>query len=219
MQLLAFVVLALTSSTVRAIQIIEKYPHSEESDAETDSIECTRDTWTDVNKARHLAKCRPRERLITLRPDPGYDLYPSMILVNRCHGACHHTLECLPIKTKKKEVIVYKTKIDYYKQQGFTCDVVYVEEHTECRCGCKVMKRHCKENQVYNEQNCSCECKDEKAMRDCNNQENMMWDKRECKCSCTKEVEECSTGLEWVPSLCRCAKVMPYWMENSMNYT
>jgi len=33
-----------------------------------------------------------------------------------------------------------------------------------------------------------------------------LWDQKACKCGCRKE-EDCTTGLYWVPSLCRYVKL------------
>lgn len=35
---------------------------------------------------------------------------------------------------------------------------VVVEEHTKCKCDCRIKQKDCKLNQVYIESQCKCEC-------------------------------------------------------------
>ncbi|XP_029674616.1 vascular endothelial growth factor A-like [Formica exsecta] len=143
--------------------------------------------------------CVPRRTLVKLIPQPGYIFYPNYAPVKRCSGFCPHNKLCMPVQTDVKRIVV---RMDGYNSSE--CYHVLVEEHVKCKCQCSVKQSHCNTHQVYSENNCACECKNR---RKCNEERQMVWNENLCKCICNKE-EICSSGLEWVPSLCRCAKIM-----------
>ncbi|XP_011266816.1 vascular endothelial growth factor A [Camponotus floridanus] len=144
--------------------------------------------------------CVPRRTLVKLIPQPGYIFYPNYAPVNRCSGFCPKNKLCMPVKKDIKKIIV---RMDGYNSSE--CYHVLIEEHVKCKCQCSVKQNHCNVHQIYSENNCACECKNR---RTCNEERQMIWNEKLCKCMCNKPEEICSSGLEWVPSLCGCAKIM-----------
>ncbi|XP_043252894.1 balbiani ring protein 3-like [Colletes gigas] len=167
--------------------------------------ECRR-TRTEFNKEMKDVKCMPRQSLQRITSTSGHIYFPAMISLNKCDGFCGNNLLCLPIATKRKRVLVKRT-IDL-TSTTMSCHYIYVQEHTECRCRCSVMKEDCNENQVYDEYNCECKCINMEERAICNRLKNMVWDAEKCKCTCLMPEEVCSTGWAWIPSMCRCAKIM-----------
>ncbi|XP_076641500.1 uncharacterized protein LOC143352691 [Halictus rubicundus] len=170
-----------------------------------DVTEC-RGTAMQFSASMKEAKCVPRKSLVTLTPKLGSFYIPNVVSVNRCGGFCGDHLSCMATETRLREFLVRSTRNVLFREQK--CHRVYVKEHVRCRCRCSVMKEHCNEHQSYNEDKCECECMDPLREVACSLEKNMVWNRQNCECSCGKPKEECSTGLEWIPSLCRCAKVM-----------
>ncbi|XP_008549908.1 uncharacterized protein LOC103572877 isoform X2 [Microplitis demolitor] len=126
--------------------------------------------------------------------------------MDRCDGRCgHESQSCMPIETVSTRVLVQRMQIGSLHSP---CWEIQVEKHTRCKCDCQLMSSDCNSRQKYNQDDCTCECSNIKEMLDCSLKEDMFWNHDTCRCSCLAEEETCSTGLMWIPSLCRCAKVM-----------
>ncbi|KAL0272697.1 UNVERIFIED_CONTAM: hypothetical protein PYX00_005569 [Menopon gallinae] len=84
-------------------------------------------------------------------------------------------------------------------------EIFPVQRHTKCRCLCRKQPEDCHPSQVYNESSCSCECTNQDAERKCKaqRQNNKIWNKDICSCQCREELE-CSTGLYFDTTTCRC---------------
>ncbi|KAH0951066.1 hypothetical protein HN011_000876 [Eciton burchellii] len=144
--------------------------------------------------------CVPRPTLVKLIPERGYTFYPDYAIINRCKGFCPNSKSCFPVKTNAKNIIVRRTS--YNSSQ---CYRVSVEEHIKCKCICSVMEHHCSNYHIYSEDNCACECMNR---AECDESRQMVWDEKMCKCMCNKPTEICASGLEWLPSRCRCVHVV-----------
>ncbi|KAL6259194.1 hypothetical protein P5V15_009113 [Pogonomyrmex californicus] len=160
-----------------------------------------------LNAQMKEVMCVPRHTMVKLIPQPGNIFYPNYASVKRCGGFCPRNKSCMPVQTNIKKIFV---RMDSYN----SCYHVLLEEHTKCKCQCSVKKHHCNINQVYSEDNCACECMNKK---ECNKARHMVWDEKLCKCTCNKPEEICTSGLEWVPSRCGCAKVMEAYQEIKSN--
>jgi hypothetical protein len=55
--------------------------------------------------------------------------------------------------------------------------------------------------QEYDRPACMCKCMNMDEKEECEKSDRL-WDQKACKCRCIKE-EDCTTGLYWVPTLCR----------------
>ncbi|XP_076281886.1 vascular endothelial growth factor A-A-like [Lasioglossum baleicum] len=184
---------------------VECAPPKDDDIFADDMTGCT-GTRMKISASMKEAKCMPRKSLVTLTPKIGISYIPNVVSVNRCGGFCANNLSCMPTETILRDFVVRSTR--NVPREAMKCHRVYVKEHLRCKCRCKVMKEHCNEQQWYNENKCACECVDHLKEFACDLQKNMVWQPEKCKCTCVKPEEECSTGLEWIPSLCKCAKVM-----------
>ncbi|XP_072756490.1 uncharacterized protein [Anoplolepis gracilipes] len=190
------IICALTITWIYAIEAM--WYESDLRAHEGEVVECA-GRRMQLNYQMKEVTCIPRRTLVKLIPQPGYTFYPNYVSVKRCSGFCPKNKSCMPVRKDMKKIIV---RMDGYNSNQ--CYHVLVEEHDKCKCQCNVKPNHCKFYQVYSEDNCACECNNR---RKCNEERQMVWSEKLCECICNKE-EICSTGLEWVPSLCRCAKIM-----------
>ncbi|XP_011684564.1 PREDICTED: vascular endothelial growth factor A-like [Wasmannia auropunctata] len=154
----------------------------------------------EINQLMKEAICMPRPTLEKLIPQSGYTFYPNYASVMRCSGSCTRNKSCMPVRKNIRNITVRRVGLDLSE-----CYHVAVEDHIKCKCQCSVTRNHCNIHQVYSEDNCACECQNR---TECDKARGMVWNEKLCKCTCNKEEEICSSGLEWVPSRCGCAKVM-----------
>lgn len=105
---------------------------------------------------------------------------------------------------------------------------VVVEEHTKCKCDCRVKEGDCKRNQIYIKSQCKCECTNfddhskclavnpcypinvqcNVSMNEFRLQDNSkIWDSDDCTCRC-RDSKECTTGTFFDESTCRCIGVI-----------
>ncbi|XP_067002581.1 vascular endothelial growth factor A [Anabrus simplex] len=147
---------------------------------------------------------RPLEAVVKLVPDDdNYEFLPSHVRVKRCFGSCSAAQACLPRQTKPVKVMV---RLLDRVTNTITCGTVEVEEHSSCMCSCAVMEKHCTKLQVYKPKDCMCECLNVEEKDKCLIEGNI-WNTNRCSCECD-QLQECSTGMVWVPSHCRCMRVM-----------
>ncbi|XP_033334237.2 uncharacterized protein LOC117225041 [Megalopta genalis] len=155
----------------------------------------------------HETDCMPRDTFVKLKPKLGFSYHPDIVKTKVCTGFCDTRVTCIATETKTREVPILA--VNHGMSGDDYCYNITIEEHTMCKCLCTMMEHHCNKDQTYDEDNCSCECNANKSDRwKCERQENMMWDDEKCMCSCNKVTEECSSGYYWVPSECRCMKLM-----------
>lgn len=174
--------------------------------------------------------------IVPLRPDNAVDdptiiYYPSCTRVQRCSGCCSHKLlSCQPTIVEKKTFQVTKaqytggTKLTYKGKE-----LIIVEEHKKCKCGCAIQDRDCNQFQKYDASQCKCYCTNladqTKCLKVCwtfflllilfkNNRfffcglqdsDIKIWD-NSCTCQC-KEVKDCTTGSHFDHNLCQCIEV------------
>ncbi|XP_035741958.1 uncharacterized protein LOC118450355 [Vespa mandarinia] len=157
------------------------------------------------------ANCMPELQAVSLRQEnrPSTFYYPSCTRIKRCGGCCgHYLLTCQPVASEIRnfEVIVSEIGEDLqvtYKGK----EIVALEEHTKCKCDCKVKPEHCNEKQVYERDECKCACINTDEEEKCKANNNIkLWDSEVCTCAC-REIEECSTGSYFDHNTCRCQRV------------
>ncbi|XP_014605700.1 PREDICTED: vascular endothelial growth factor C-like [Polistes canadensis] len=157
------------------------------------------------------AGCMPENQTISLRPENKFSTfyYPSCTRVKRCGGCCgHYLLSCQPIETETRnfEVIVSELNSDLqvtYRNR----EIIPVEEHTKCKCDCKIKAEHCNEKQSYRRDECRCVCVNIDEENKCKaNGGVKIWDSETCTCAC-RESEICSTGFYFDNNTCRCRQV------------
>ncbi|XP_015185303.1 PREDICTED: vascular endothelial growth factor C [Polistes dominula] len=157
------------------------------------------------------AGCIPENQTVSLRPENKFSTfyYPSCTRVKRCGGCCgHYLLSCQPIETETRnfEVIVSELNADStvsYKNK----EIIPIEEHTKCKCDCKIKAQHCNKKQAYRRNECSCVCMNIDEENKCKaNKAVKIWDSETCTCAC-RENEICSTGFYFDNNTCRCRQV------------
>ena len=91
------------------------------------------------------------------------------------------------------------------------CDIVTLEEHISCTCGCKVTEGDCN-HQIHNfvPRECKCLCSDTDAKMACHTQQ-FYWDETSCSCLCLprNQWRTCHTGYVFNPSseICACVSI------------
>ena len=89
------------------------------------------------------AGCNPESTTIDLRPgninDPNEDIFPHCTRALRCGGCCSHDLlACQPIEIEMKPLSIIKWRLsDLGDIEYGGKEVIEVEMHTKCECGCK----------------------------------------------------------------------------------
>ncbi|XP_046420178.1 balbiani ring protein 3-like isoform X2 [Neodiprion fabricii] len=148
--------------------------------------------------------CRVHDRIVDLKPIPGYRFVPSKVSVKRCDGYCKTGFSCEPIETRMTEVYV-DLKPLFGRRRMKQCAVVRVEEHVSCRCMCEKTETDCNKRQMFDKKNCKCECKAETENKmKCEEQKEMRWDKDDCSCKCMMMSMQCSTNRTWDEAACKC---------------
>ncbi|XP_023718401.1 vascular endothelial growth factor A-A [Cryptotermes secundus] len=161
---------------------------------------------SNFNKGMMDSTCsQPRDTVVPIISDePGIQYIPSTVVVKKCAGACLHQLSCIPTEKKMVPFSVRRHR----EGESITCGTIYVEEHVRCKCNCRVMESHCiPEKQEYDRRACMCRCMNMDEKEECE-KSGRLWDQKACKCQCIKEHDDCTTGHYWVPTLCRCMRMM-----------
>lgn len=157
------------------------------------------------------AKCIPALEPVSLKidEDPSSLYFPSCTRIMRCGGCCTHGgLSCQPVQhvDRNFEVMVVSVRSDAtlsYKEKR----IVSLEEHTKCKCDCRIKQEHCNEKQSYVQPECRCRCNNVDEEDKCRgNNETKIWNPDLCVCLCREE-QECSTGFYFDQNTCRCKQV------------
>ncbi|XP_012538150.1 uncharacterized protein LOC105837703 [Monomorium pharaonis] len=154
------------------------------------------------------AKCMPELQLVSLKldDDPSTFVFPLCTRIKRCGGCCiSPLLSCQPTATEMRnfEVIVSSVKNMEYRGRR----IVPVEEHTKCKCDCKIKEEHCNDRQHYEPHNCRCICSNIDEEQKCKSDDMKIWNSTLCTCSC-RNIEPCTTGYYFNPNTCRCGPIM-----------
>ncbi|XP_069680508.1 uncharacterized protein [Periplaneta americana] len=135
--------------------------------------------------------------------------YPQCTRVERCGGCCSHDLlSCQPTAT---EVITFQV-IETQYEGGTTLNFkgkkyITVEQHTKCKCDCKIKEEHCNKLQKYEKGECNCVCQNIDEEQKCiADNDTKLWDPQECACTC-RYIKECSTGFYYDQKTCNCSPV------------
>ncbi|XP_076176994.1 PDGF- and VEGF-related factor 1 isoform X2 [Ptiloglossa arizonensis] len=154
------------------------------------------------------AVCIPELQPVPLKldTDPSTIYLPTCTRVKRCGGCCSHPLfSCQPVASKLRNFEVTVASLDDNGMLNFKNNqIVLVEEHTKCKCDCKIKAENCTEKQSYVEDDCRCECNNVDEASKCVNSK--FWHPEHCACFCREELE-CSTGFYFDQNTCRCRQV------------
>ncbi|XP_076641231.1 PDGF- and VEGF-related factor 1 isoform X2 [Halictus rubicundus] len=154
------------------------------------------------------ARCSPELQPVSLKieEDPSTLYFPSCTRIKRCGGCCTHAgLSCQPVASNFRnfEVMVVSvgaTNEMTYKEKR----IVPLEEHTKCKCDCRIKQEHCNEKQSYVQPECRCRCDNVDEEEKCRGKnETKIWNPDLCVCMCRDE-QECSTGFYFDQNTCRC---------------
>jgi len=169
------------------------------------------------------AKCIPEMQTIKLieKEEPGVFYLPTCTRIERCGGCCsHNLLACEPVETEMMHFRVIKTQYDGGRLKFAGKDIVHIEKHTKCQCGCKIKAKDCNKYQKYREEECRCICNNTDEETKCFGDTKRLWDSENCTCRC-KEVHDCSTGYAFDFSKCGCApkpkRIQPLIQRGSFN--
>ncbi|XP_023714115.1 uncharacterized protein LOC111868013 isoform X2 [Cryptotermes secundus] len=148
------------------------------------------------------ASCKPRAVLVELPAAPsGSSYYPQCVTAKRCGGCCNSALlECRPVNitTVKKWAI----ELDVLSRSMYkSAKSFQMEQHEDCKCGCKTQPSHCSKAQVYEEDSCQCKCGNEAESSNCVYPKK--WDPDQCACLCRHSLP-CSTGAHVHQGSCKC---------------
>ncbi|KAK2716388.1 hypothetical protein QYM36_010821 [Artemia franciscana] len=153
------------------------------------------------------ANCKPELHTVSLVESlsPSVYYWPTCTRIERCGGCCNsELLVCEPIK--KETVLLEITKIEFQRggrpMRLSGREVIPVEKHLSCKCGCKVKPSDCSEIQVYSVGDCKCDCRNIEAKRICDLDSEKIWDPSRCICFCRKE-RTCASGFYFDVTSCR----------------
>lgn len=156
------------------------------------------------------AKCIPALQPVSLKieEDPSTLYFPSCTRINRCGGCCTHGgLSCQPVTSVIRNFEVFVVSVRAVNEMAYKEKrIVPLEEHTKCKCDCKIKQEHCTEKQSYVKPECRCRCNNVDEEEKCRGFENKIWNPDLCVCLCRDE-QQCSTGFYFDQNTCRCKQV------------
>jgi len=174
-----------------------------------DVIQNVVNTGRSRTKIATPAGCKTLKVVVPLNSDsnPRLVMFPRCTHAERCAGCCSGPkFSCQPTEIIVTNVTVIKTlyvggqkPLKYLGQQD-----VAIEEHSNCRCQCKIKASDCNAHQVYNARSCRCECRDKATAATCVSP-GRRWDSDSCLCLCAFEIP-CSTGLYFNHNTCSCQR-------------
>ncbi|XP_050447063.1 platelet-derived growth factor subunit A-like isoform X1 [Cataglyphis hispanica] len=155
------------------------------------------------------AKCMPELQPVSLKldDDPSTIIFPPCTRIKRCGGCCGSSLlSCQPTAMEIRNFEVVVASLDEMSYAGRR--IVPLEEHTKCKCDCRIKEEHCNEKQHYEPHNCKCVCDNVDEAEKCRkNNDTKIWNPDLCICSC-RTIEPCSTGYYFNYNTCRCGPIM-----------
>ncbi|XP_011868200.1 PREDICTED: uncharacterized protein LOC105562184 [Vollenhovia emeryi] len=154
------------------------------------------------------AKCMPELQLVSLKldDDPSMFVFPLCTRIKRCGGCCiSPLLSCQPTAMEMRNFEVIVTSLSDLNYRGRR--IVPLEEHTKCKCDCKIKEEHCNDKQHYEPHNCKCACDNVDEEEKCRKNDTKIWNPELCVCTC-RTIEPCTTGYYFNPNTCRCGPIM-----------
>ncbi|XP_054088144.1 uncharacterized protein LOC105212013 isoform X2 [Zeugodacus cucurbitae] len=159
------------------------------------------------------AACIPENTVVPLIPlepskDPKIDYFPKCTRVKRCGGCCSSQLmSCQPVETEtiNFQVVPFEVATGN-RMRLYGKEIVVVEQHTKCKCDCRIKAEDCKQYQRYLPDRCTCECTNDDARQKCYEQTHKFWDETECRCVC-RDSQSCTTGTIFDESQCACIDI------------
>lgn len=143
--------------------------------------------------------------------------FPKCVRVKRCGGCCTSAnMSCTPTKVIQREVRRARIRVRRSTSGSggggharAVHQVLTIEEHEECACGCSVQESDCNPFlHTYNSDKCNCECTAQGAQQardSCRSGSRVTshaWDETTCSCRCRQEIQ-CSTGFRFDHITCR----------------
>lgn len=154
------------------------------------------------------ANCKPELQPVSLKvtENPSTLYYPSCTRIKRCGGCCTHArLSCQPVASEVRNFEVMVVSLSGGQPTIKDKLIVPLEEHTKCKCDCKIKEEDCTEKQTYVLSECACRCNNNDEEQKClANNNTKIWNPDLCICVCREE-QECSTGYYFDQNTCRCA--------------
>ncbi|XP_070162833.1 uncharacterized protein Pvf1 [Polyergus mexicanus] len=155
------------------------------------------------------AKCMPELQPVSLKldDDPSTIIFPPCTRIKRCGGCCGSSLlSCQPTAMEIRNFEVVVASLDGLNYAGRR--IVPLEEHTKCKCDCRIKEEHCNDKQHYEPHNCKCVCDNVDEAEKCRkSNDTKIWNPDLCICSC-RNIEPCSTGYYFNYNTCRCGPIM-----------
>jgi len=159
------------------------------------------------------ATCKPEVTTVPITGGskaPNAIYWPSCTRVKRCGGCCsHELLACKPTasRTIHVQVIAALYEGGANSQVRYTgAEMVELEVHTACECGCKLSQKDCNQYQEYVASECRCKCTNKDHYQKCIRNEDKLWEPSTCRCKC-KTQRECSTGHFFDLNSCQCSPI------------
>lgn len=169
-----------------------------------------------LSKRPTPANCLPEMTVVPLKledenesRDPTIVIFPSCTRVNRCGGCCNNNLlSCQPVATQQITFEVYKSQYQGGNKLKFiNRELVFVDEHTKCKCDCRKKESDCTKFQRYDKSQCMCNCVNLEDKNKCLGNDQKIWDANDCLCKCREE-KDCTTGAYFDQNLCRCMEAV-----------
>nr|CAI5863772.1 unnamed protein product [Callosobruchus analis] len=165
----------------------------------------------DAARIPRPAGCQPERVSVKLGSDTDSSILymPPCTRIEKCGGCCSHPLlECQPTEVKTMSFEVKKTKYSpgVHKLKVVSKEVVLVEKHEACKCGCKIKAKDCNKYQEYREAECACVCVNLDEENKCTKDPQKLWNPKICGCEC-RNLQECTTGYIFNQQECKCLPI------------
>lgn len=137
-------------------------------------------------------------------PDPNVLTLPLCTVLPRCGGCCEPVpgIKCLPLSTSTVPVTVYRSVNDGQLPLKFSPEILNMEVHTACSCGCSIKPSDCSPKiHNYSSSTCSCRCINENERSNCRTPKK--WDETLCRCVC-QHLENCLEDEVFNFRTCKC---------------
>ncbi|XP_015114771.1 vascular endothelial growth factor A isoform X2 [Diachasma alloeum] len=155
------------------------------------------------------AMCKPELQPVPFKKDKNdraVVYYPACTRIKRCGGCCGHpSLSCQPVTNETRNFEVHVAKVTGHNKMRYSHkEIVTLEEHTSCKCRCRIQAEHCTDKQQYVRDECRCRCRNSDEETKCTiSNKTKLWDPDGCVCLC-RNIQECNTGYYFDQNTCRC---------------